>query len=136
MIVNAVRTVDKQDFFHKLKGLRVPKAVEQTLFLRRTKTEEKIRGRVLWQFRTFDPVDIQQLIHKRLANRAFQAVGSRPGRRRAGVEVVNASGVGRFFLAQDDVEQVLRPKAKIFFSAGPQPSKRVVRFTTNNLYTE
>jgi len=98
MIVNAVRTVDKPDFFHKLKGLRVPEAVEQTLFLRRTKTGKKIRGRISWQFRTFDPVDIQQLIHKRIANRAFWAAGGRSGRRRAGVEVVNASGVGRFFL--------------------------------------
>jgi hypothetical protein len=103
MIVNAVQTVDKQDFFHKLKGLRVSEAVEQTLFLRRTKTGEKIRGRVSWQFRTFDPVDIQQLIHKRIANRAFQAVGSPPDRRRAGVEVVNASGVGRFFLYRREV---------------------------------
>ena len=64
MIVNAERTVDKQDFFHKLKGLRASKAVGQTLFLPRTKTGKKICGRVSWQFRTFDPVDIQQLIHK------------------------------------------------------------------------
>jgi hypothetical protein len=27
-------------------------------------TGQKIGGRVSWQFRTFDPVDIQQLIHK------------------------------------------------------------------------
>ena len=33
MIVNAIQTVDKRDFFHKLKGLRVLEAVGQTLVL-------------------------------------------------------------------------------------------------------
>jgi len=64
--------VDKLDFFHKLKGLRVPEAVEQTLFLERTKTGQKICRRVARQFRTFDPVDIQQLIHKRGKNRCLE----------------------------------------------------------------
>ena len=96
--------MDKRDFFHKLKGLRASKAVEQTLFLSRTKTGKKIRDRLSWQFRTFDPVDIQQLIHKRPRNREFGAAGSWPGRRRAGVVVMNASGVGRFFfVGQNDV---------------------------------
>jgi hypothetical protein len=107
--------VDKLDFFHKLKGLRASKAVGQTLFLPRTKTGKKIRGRVSWQFRTFDPVDIQQLIHKRIGNREFGAAGSRLGRRRAGVVVVNASGVGLFFVTQDDAGDALRPKANNFF---------------------
>jgi hypothetical protein len=64
MIVNATGTVDKQDFFHKLKGLRVFQVAEQTLFAARTKTGQKIGRRTMKQFRTFDPVDIQQLIHK------------------------------------------------------------------------
>lgn len=97
MIVNAVRTVDKPDFFHKLKGLRAPEAFEQTLFLDGIKTGQKIGCRVVRHFRTFDPVDIQQLIHKRGENRRFGVVGSRPGRRRAGVVVAHAAGVGRFF---------------------------------------
>ena len=111
--------MDKRDFFHKLKGLRVPEAVGQTLLLERIKTEQKSCGRVARQFRTFDPVDIQQLIHKRAENRALGAVGSQPGRRRAGVEVRFVSGVGKFFFRQ-----------------GSQRSKRVVRFTTKSLNTE
>jgi hypothetical protein len=111
--------VDKRDFFHKLKGLRVPEAVEQTLFLAGTKTGQKICRRVGERFRTFDPVDIQQLIHKRDGNRVFGAAGSQPGRRRAGVEVAFVSGVGKFFFRQDSLR-----------------SKRVVRFTTKSLYTE
>ena len=65
MIVNAARTVDKWDFFHMLKGLRAPEALEQTLLLAGTKTGQKFRRRVARRLRTFDPVDIQQLIHKR-----------------------------------------------------------------------
>ena len=56
--------MDKWDFFHKLKGLREPEAVAQTLFLDGIETGQKIGGRFGLQFRTFDPVDIQQLIHK------------------------------------------------------------------------
>jgi hypothetical protein len=63
--------VDKQDFFHKLKGLRALEAVAQALFLAGTETGQKIFCRVARQFRTFDPVDIQQLIHKRSENRSF-----------------------------------------------------------------
>ena len=44
-------------------------------------------------------MDIQQLIHKRIANRAVWAAESGLGRRRAGVVVMNVSGVGRFFLS-------------------------------------
>lgn len=102
MIVNAVRTVDKRDFFHKLKGLRAPEAVEQTLFLARTKTGQKICRRVVRQFRTFDPVDIQQLIHKRVEKGRLGAAGRRPCRRRTGIRVANASGVGRFFSGLQD----------------------------------
>jgi hypothetical protein len=65
MIVNAVRTVDKRDFFHKLNGLREPQALEQTLLLDGIKTGQKICRRVAQRLRTFGPVDIQQLIHKR-----------------------------------------------------------------------
>jgi hypothetical protein len=64
MIVNADRTVDKLDFFHKLKGLRALQAAEQALYVAGTKTGQKIGRRTTRQFRTFDPVDIQQLIHK------------------------------------------------------------------------
>lgn len=71
MIVNAVRTVDKRDFFHKLKGLRAPEALEQALLLTGTETGQKMRRCVARQFRTFDPVDIQQLIHKRCGNRCL-----------------------------------------------------------------
>jgi hypothetical protein len=119
MIVNAARTVDNRDFFHKLKGLRAPEAVEQTLLLDGTKTGQKIRRHAARQFRTFDPVDIQQLIHKRVENRVLGTAGSQPGRRRAGVEVTVVSGVG-----------------KIFFWARPSRSSEVVRFTTKSLYTE
>ena len=111
--------MDKRDFFHKLKGLRVPEAVEQTLLLAGTKTGQEICRRVVRQFRTFDPVDIQQLIHKRVKNR--------------GSVLLEASLV--------DVVQVSKScscpeSGKFFFSAGPQRSKRVVRFTTKSLYTE
>lgn len=71
MIVNAVRTVDKFDFFHKLKGLRAPEALEQTLLPAGTETGQKMGRCAVRQFRTFDPVDIQQLIHKRSGNRCF-----------------------------------------------------------------
>jgi hypothetical protein len=64
--------VDNHDFFHKLKGLRVPEALEQTLLLDGTETGQEICRCVVRQFRTFDPVDIQQLIHKRGGNRCFE----------------------------------------------------------------
>jgi hypothetical protein len=111
--------VDKRDFFHKLKGLRAPEAVEQTLLLDGIETGQKIRRRIARQFRTFDPVDIQELIHKRVRKRVFDASGSQPGRRREGVEVARCPKSGNFF-----------------FSTEPQSSKRVVRFTTKSLYTE
>lgn len=97
MIVNAAGTVDKWDFFHKLKGLRALEAVEQTLLLDGTETGQKIRRRVARQFRTFDPVDIQEFIHKRVAKKRSGVAGRRPGRRRTRVRAANASGVGRFF---------------------------------------
>ena len=56
--------MDKWDFFHKLNGLREPDAVAQILFSDGIETGQKIGCRVVRQFRTFDPVDIQQLIHK------------------------------------------------------------------------
>jgi hypothetical protein len=64
--------VDKRDFFHMLKGLRAPEAVEQTLFLAGTETGQKICRRLGWRLHTFDPVDIQQLIHKSRENRVFE----------------------------------------------------------------
>jgi hypothetical protein len=111
--------VDKRDFFHKLKGLRALEAVAQTLFLAGIETGQKICRRDARQFRTFDPVDIQQLIHKRSEKGPF--------------DLLEAS------LA--DVGQVSKSRAcpesgKFFFSAGPQRSGRVVRFTTKSLYTE
>jgi hypothetical protein len=48
MIVNVCRTVDKRDFFHKLKGLRVLLPVEQTLRLDGIETGQKIGGRPSW----------------------------------------------------------------------------------------
>ena len=111
--------MDKRDFFHKLKGLRVPEAVEQTLFLTGTKTGQKICRRVVRQFRTFDPVDIQQLIHKRSENRAF---GLREG---VLVDVV-----------QGCMSPVSPESVDFFFRQDPPRSKQVVRFTTKSLYTE
>lgn len=64
VIVNAGGTVDNRDFFHMLKGLRAVLPVGQTLRLDRTDTGQKIGRHKTQQFRTFDPVDIQQLIHK------------------------------------------------------------------------
>lgn len=96
--------MDKRDFFHKLKGLRASKAVEQTLFLSRTKTGKKIRDRLSWQFHTFDPVDIQQLIHKRPGNREFggrrQLAWSTSGRC-CGHERIRSRSI--FFVEQNDV---------------------------------
>ena len=64
VIVNAARTVDKLDFFHMLKGLRVAEAAEQALYPDGTKTGQKTGGvQEVW-FRTFDPVDIHGFIHK------------------------------------------------------------------------
>jgi hypothetical protein len=63
VIVNADRTVDKQDFLHRLKGLRAFQAAEQALFLAGTLTGQKIACAQVGQFRTFDPVDMHGLIH-------------------------------------------------------------------------
>jgi hypothetical protein len=55
--------VDKTDFLHRLKGLRAFQSAEQALFSAGTLTGQK-RGCVqVGQFRTFDPVDMQGLIH-------------------------------------------------------------------------
>jgi hypothetical protein len=45
MIVNAPLTVDKRDFLHKLKGLRVLLPLEQTLRLDGIETGQKIGRR-------------------------------------------------------------------------------------------
>jgi hypothetical protein len=111
--------VDKRDFFHKLNGLRVPEAVEQTLLLERIKTGQKICRRVARHFRTFDPVDIQQLIHKRCENRWYEGLVA------SLVDVVQVSTL-----------RSCPESGKFFFSAGPQRSERLVRFTTKSLYTE
>jgi hypothetical protein len=109
--------VDNRDFFHKLKGLRALEALAQTLFLDGTETGQKICRRVARQFRTFDPVDIQQLIHNRTEKSALQTVGSQPGRRRARVEVARVSEVGKFFFRQGrrvrSASSGLQPKACI-----------------------
>jgi hypothetical protein len=109
MIVNAVRTVDKLDFFHKLKGLRAFQPVAQALFLDGSKTGQKIGVRVTRQFRTFDPVDIHRLVHRCRQCFACQGdfvppacsegVARRPGRRRCAGRSVSAVGVGKFFAA-------------------------------------
>jgi hypothetical protein len=57
--------VDKSDFLHKLKGLPAFEAAEQGLFLTGMETGQKNGcGQVAW-FRTFDPVDIHGLVHRR-----------------------------------------------------------------------
>jgi hypothetical protein len=130
MIVNAGRTVDKQDFFHKLKGLRVSQAVEQTLYVAGTKTGQKIVRRTTRQFRTFDPVDIQQLIHK-VGQRSGVLVARSTSRRCLAVGV---SGVGRFFLPHRcDALHVGRSR-DVF--GRPATCESVARFTTKSLYTE
>jgi hypothetical protein len=111
--------VDNRDFFHKLKGLRALEALAQTLFLDGTETGQKICRRVERQFRTFDPVDIQQLIHRRAGKRLCRALD-------AGlVDVVQVSKSGS-----------CPESGNFFFRQGPQRSKQVVRFTTKRLYTE
>lgn len=117
--------MDKRDFFHKLKGLRVSKAVEQTLFLSRTKTGKKFeidfRGSsahsILWIF--------SSLSTKGPETGSLGAVGSWPGRRRAGVVVTDASGVGRFFFVEQN--DVGIDDEKVFFdrAAGFKAARQV-----------
>jgi hypothetical protein len=96
--------VDKLVFFHKLKGLRRPEAVAQTLFLDGIETGQKIGWRAARRFRTFNPVDIQQIVHKAVGIERFLS------RRRGfcwpwqpawptscGCRIANASEVGKFF---------------------------------------
>lgn len=126
VIVNAGRTVDNRDFFHMLKGLRAVLPVGQTLRLDRIETGQKSGARRTRQFRTFDPVDIQQLIHKA---RPIRSTSRR-------CRVANASGVGLFF--QERLQEVVRRhgRARRSFRARPLRSKRIPRFTTKSLYTE
>jgi hypothetical protein len=109
--------VDKRDFFHMLKGLRAPEALEQTLLLAGTKTgQEFCRCLARW-LRTFDPVDIQQLIHKRGENRGCEVLAA------SLVDVVQVSKSrsypesGKFFFRQDrsvrSGSSGLQPKACI-----------------------
>ena len=89
MIVNAGSSVDKSDFLHRLKGLPAFEAAEQGLFLAGTETGQKNGcGQVAW-FRTFDPVDIHGLVHRR--------GDCRPDRRRDLGWAGNVTGVGNFF---------------------------------------
>jgi hypothetical protein len=104
--------VDKRDFSHRLNGLRVLLPVEQTLRLDGIETGQKIGGRPSRQFRTFDPVDIQQFIHKAVVN------------------TVNGHGRRRCRRRRRDVAEVEK-----FFGRVPS-SKRVARFTTKSLYTK
>nr|WP_143029014.1 hypothetical protein [Massilia sp. PDC64] len=100
-----------------LKGLRVPEALEQTLLLAGTKTGQKFPGRVARRLRTFDPVDIQQLIHKRGENRGAVVFAT------SLVDVVQVSKLrsypesGKFFFRQDrsvrSGSSGLQPKAYI-----------------------
>jgi hypothetical protein len=55
--------VDKRDFLHRLNGLRAFQPAGQALFLARTLTGQKKGSGQAGQFRTFDPVDMQGLIH-------------------------------------------------------------------------
>jgi len=57
--------VDKLDFLHKLKGLRRLEVAGQGLFPRRSKTGQEIGCVQVDRFRTFDPVDIHGLVHRR-----------------------------------------------------------------------
>lgn len=55
--------MDKRDFLHRFNGLRVFQPAGQALFLARTLTGQKKGSGQAGQFRTFDPVDMQGLIH-------------------------------------------------------------------------
>jgi hypothetical protein len=55
--------VDKPDFFHKLKGLRAPQALGQSLCRARIETGQKNGGAQVGQFHTFVPVDMHAFIH-------------------------------------------------------------------------
>jgi len=125
VIVNAGRTVDKPDFFHMLKGLRAALTVEQTLRLNRIETGQKICRHWTRQFRTFDPVDIQQLIHIAGSVRRFfgqrRGAGSTSRRCRA----ANSSGVGLFFSKRlQERHAPIRSRSTMFFD-------RIAAFRTN-----
>jgi hypothetical protein len=126
--------VDKRDFLHKLKGLRVPEAAGQGLFLKGSKTGQKIGCVQVDRFRTFDPVDMHGLVHS--AGSVCWQTG--PG---------GAVGAARFSdHRQIGVRLQLRScrcsrlggvtEAEIFFFGQAGLFKKVVRFTTKSLYTE
>jgi hypothetical protein len=115
--------VDKPDFLHKLKGLRAFEAAGQGLFLKRSKTGQKIGCVQVDRFRTFDPVDIHGLVHRAaqfagkqgLAGRSMppsSAIAAR-AETTCGLEVVLAAGFAlwpesNFFFGQIGLFKIAR----------------------------
>jgi hypothetical protein len=118
--------VDKTDFLHRLKGLRAFQSAEQALFLAGTLTGQKLGCVQVDQFRTFDPVDMQGLIHK--ASSFGPCMGA--GRDRGRLEDPGWPGRSCFALRSAEL-----PKPD-FFLDRVRDSKPLVRFTTKSLYTE
>lgn len=90
--------MDKPGLLHRLKGLRASEAAGQALRLARTLTGKKNGCAQLGRFRTFDPVDMQGLVHRSLCrqgrSRGFGLVGGLAGAEkflRANFAVRNAS---------------------------------------------
>jgi hypothetical protein len=127
VIVNASGSVDKVIFLHKLKGLRSLEAAGQSLFLRRSKTGQKIGCVQVDRFRTFDPVDIHGLVHRAgqfAGKKALAGRLTRPGsaitarlETACSLEVVVAARLA------------LGPKPDNFFGRIAL-SKKLVRFTS------
>jgi len=74
--------VDKPSLLNNLKGLRVPQATGQGLHPAGTLTGQKNAGGQVGQFRTFAPVDMHGLIHRRpvsVSTSCFQSGASLTG---------------------------------------------------------
>jgi hypothetical protein len=108
--------VDKPGLLHRLKGLRALKAAEQGLRLARTLTGQKTACVQVGWFRTFDPVDIHGLVHRRPG---WQGRGRGLGQagRLAGVGIFFAQPGKRSGFAAEAacaLEDVARSKPKKF----------------------
>jgi hypothetical protein len=125
--------VDKVIFLHKLKGLRSLEAAGQSLFLRRSKTGQKIGCVQVDRFRTFDPVDIHGLVHRPgqfAGKKALAGRLTRPGsaitarlETACSLEVVVAAQAGA------------RAEAGQFFRTD-RPFKKARQVYKQSLYTE
>jgi hypothetical protein len=85
--------VDKQDFLHKLKGLRGFQTAEQGLRLAGTLTGQKNGGAQVAWFRTFDPVDMHGLVHSGSRFAGIRAVFRTVRQRSAGLAVAGSVDV-------------------------------------------